>query len=262
MKKKIKITKNIYLRLLNIHDINENYLNWFKDNEIKNYIEFHRFKSLKQLKKYFLEIKKKKYLLFYGIFYKNLHIGNIKFENIYDNSDKAGFGILIGNKKFRNKGYGKIIISFALEYINNKYKIKEFIISANEKNLLAKKLYQNLGFVVFKKKDNKIHFKLKDSPWLFPSNNTDSFLTRRRVLQILHKLADKINIDKSLMHPHSFRHAFGNHLLNSGADIRVVQKLLGHSSIITTQKYTEHREKLIETIENFHPLNKNNENIV
>ena len=53
MKKKIKISKNIYLRSLNIHDINENYLNWFKDNEIKNYIEFHRFKSLKQLKKYF-----------------------------------------------------------------------------------------------------------------------------------------------------------------------------------------------------------------
>ncbi len=108
----------------------------------------------------------------------------------------------------------------------------------------------------------KIFFKEKDSPWLFPSNNVNDFLTRRRVLQILHNLADKIKIDKSLMHPHSFRHAFGNHLLNSGADIRVVQKLLGHSSIITTQKYTEHRDKLIETIENFHPLNKNNENIV
>ena len=108
----------------------------------------------------------------------------------------------------------------------------------------------------------KIYFKHKDTPWLFPSNNTDNYLTRRRVLQILHKLADKINIDKSLMHPHSFRHAFGNHLLSSGADIRVVQKLLGHSSIITTQKYTEHRDKLIETIENYHPFNKNNENIV
>ena len=108
----------------------------------------------------------------------------------------------------------------------------------------------------------KIYFKKKDSPWLFPSKNTNDFLTRRRVLQIMHNLADKIKIDKNLMHPHSFRHAFGNHLLNSGADIRVVQKLLGHSSIITTQKYTEHREKLIETIENFHPLNKNNENIV
>ena len=108
----------------------------------------------------------------------------------------------------------------------------------------------------------KIYFKKKDSPWLFPSKNTNDFLTRRRVLQIMHNLADKIKIDKNLMHPHSFRHAFGNHLLNSGADIRVVQKLLGHSSIITTQKYTEHRDKLIETIENFHPLNKNNENIV
>jgi integrase/recombinase XerD len=108
----------------------------------------------------------------------------------------------------------------------------------------------------------KIYFKEKDSPWLFPSNNTNDFLTRRRVLQIMHNLADKIKIDKNLMHPHSFRHAFGNHLLNSGADIRVVQKLLGHSSIITTQKYTEHRDKLIETIENFHPLNKNSENIV
>jgi len=108
----------------------------------------------------------------------------------------------------------------------------------------------------------KIYFKDKDSPWLFPSNNTNEFLTRRRVLQIMHDIAEKINIDKNLMHPHSFRHAFGNHLLNNGADIRVVQKLLGHSSIITTQKYTEHREKLIETIENFHPYNKNSENIV
>ena len=109
----------------------------------------------------------------------------------------------------------------------------------------------------------KIEFtKTDDTPWLFPSNSSDGYLTRRRVLQILHALANKIKIEKNLMHPHSFRHAFGNHLLTSGADIRVVQKLLGHASITTTQKYTEHRDKLIETIENFHPLSKNNENII
>ena len=104
--------------------------------------------------------------------------------------------------------------------------------------------------------------KTDDTPWLFPSNSSDGYLTRRRVLQILHALANKVKIEKNLMHPHSFRHAFGNHLLTSGADIRVVQKLLGHASITTTQKYTEHRDKLIETIENFHPLSQNNENII
>ena len=109
----------------------------------------------------------------------------------------------------------------------------------------------------------RIEFNNKDdSPWLFPSNSSDGFLTRRRVLQLLQELANKVNIEKNLMHPHSFRHAFGNHLLTSGADIRVVQKLLGHTSIITTQKYTEHRDKLLETIENFHPLSKNNENTI
>ena len=106
------------------------------------------------------------------------------------------------------------------------------------------------------------HDKKNDSSWLFPSNSSDGYLTRRRVLQILHGLANEVKIEKNLLHPHSFRHAFGNHLLTSGADIRVVQKLLGHASIATTQKYTEHRDKLIETIENFHPLSKNNENIV
>ena len=97
----------------------------------------------------------------------------------------------------------------------------------------------------------KIEFsKIDDSPWLFPSNGIEGYLTRRRVLQILQELSNKVKIDKESMHPHAFRHAFGNHLLTSGADIRVVQKLLGHSSITTTQKYTAHREKLIETIEN------------
>ena len=101
-----------------------------------------------------------------------------------------------------------------------------------------------------------------DSPWLFPSNKPEVCLTRRRILQIMHDLADKIKIDKTLMHPHSFRQSFGNYLLDNGADIKIVQKLLGHSSILTTQNYTKDRDKIFEIIEKHHPLNKNNENIV
>ena len=56
--------------------------------------------------------------------------------------------------------------------------------------------------------------------------------------------------------------SFGNYLLDNGADIKIVQKLLGHSSILTTQNYTKDRDKIFEIIEKHHPLNKNNENIV
>ena len=109
----------------------------------------------------------------------------------------------------------------------------------------------------------KIEFtKTDDSPWLFPSNSRAGYLTRRTVLNILLELENEVKIKKNSIHPHAFRHAFGNHLLTSGADIRVVQKLLGHSSITTTQTYTFHRHKLIKAIEDFHPLSKNNENII
>ena len=101
-----------------------------------------------------------------------------------------------------------------------------------------------------------------DSPWLFPSNKPEVCLTRRRILQIMQDLADKIKIDKSLMHPHSFRLSFGNYLLDNGADIKIVQKLLGHSSILTTQTYTNDRDKTFEIIEKHHPLSKNDRELI
>ena len=152
----IVINNKIILKKLLIKDINQNYLNWFKDESVKKNIVNNSFITVRQLKKYFKKIKRKKNLIFFGIFYKNYHIGNLKFENIYDYSSEASFGILIGNKKFRVKKIGFKVLSKSIDYIINKFRIKKFTITSNHKNDNAISLYQKLGFNILKKNSKQI----------------------------------------------------------------------------------------------------------
>lgn len=95
----------------------------------------------------------------------------------------------------------------------------------------------------------------KDSPWLFPSSSREGYLTRQRFGQLLKELALKVGCNSVHLSPHTLRHAFATHLLKNGADLRVVQKLLGHSDISTTQIYTHvAQDQLAELVEAFHPL--------
>ncbi len=94
--------------------------------------------------------------------------------------------------------------------------------------------------------------------WLFPSRTSESgHLTRQRFAQLLKDLADAAQIDSDRVSPHILRHAFATHLLSNGADLRSVQKMLGHADIATTQIYTHIiGDKAKKTVEEKHPLSK------
>lgn len=97
----------------------------------------------------------------------------------------------------------------------------------------------------------------KESPWLFPSSSRIGHLTRQRFGQLLKELALKVDLNPALLSPHTVRHAFATHLLRHGANLLVVQKLLGHSDISTTQIYTHvAQDDLAEMVEAYHPLAK------
>jgi integrase/recombinase XerD len=94
--------------------------------------------------------------------------------------------------------------------------------------------------------------------WVFPSRTSDSgHLTRQRFAQLLKDLARDAAVDEERVSPHVLRHAFATHLLGRGADLRSVQKMLGHADIATTQIYTHIiGENLKKTVKDKHPLSK------
>jgi integrase/recombinase XerD len=93
------------------------------------------------------------------------------------------------------------------------------------------------------------------SKWLFPSFGESGHLTRQHFARELKELAAASGLAPRLVSPHVLRHAFASHLLHNGADLRIVQTLLGHTDISTTQIYTHVvEERLKSLVRDLHPL--------
>ena len=103
----------------------------------------------------------------------------------------------------------------------------------------------------------KTNLELYKSEFLFPSRSKNGYLNRERFFLIIKEIASSAGLNIQNVSPHKIRHAFASHLLSNGADLRVIQTILGHKNLSTTEIYTHILdEKMINSIQKNHPFAK------
>ena len=132
---------------------------------------------------------------------------------------------------------------------------KERLVPLNEPSRQAMADYLAATEALKPEKRNSGKASKNASKWLFPSFGESGHLTRQHFARDLKELAAAAGLAPRLVSPHVLRHAFASHLLHNGADLRIVQTLLGHTDISTTQIYTHVvEERLKSLVRDLHPL--------
>ncbi len=131
-----------------------------------------------------------------------------------------------------------------LQFTPTKELLPFFIISGKGRKERMVMLYEKASLTLQEYLSRRDEFIPKGfkTEWVFPSISKDgsiSHLSRQRVGQILKSVALEVGLNPELVSPHKLRHSFASHLLQNGANLRVVQELLGHSDISSTQIYTK-----------------------
>ena len=113
------LTKNYILKEMTSSMVTKNYFNWFNDSEVEKYIDY-KPKNISELKNQVKVANNNNTVLFWGIFSKKKHIGNLKIFEIDHKRNIARLGILIGYKEFRNKGVGSEVIEAVKNHLIQK----------------------------------------------------------------------------------------------------------------------------------------------
>ena len=235
--------KYLIFRKLNLNDVNRDYLRWFSDPEVIKNINF-KPKSIIQIKKNLSDVFKEKNTLFYGIFYKKKIIGTFKIRKISQIHSNCRFGILIGDKKFRDKKIGRLVLEFVKNWCK-KNNINSIGLGVRKKNIRAIKLYVNSGFKIKKIFKNKIEFnydlRLNKIILGFAQINSNYGIANQNKI---------MSLKKSIMILKSFKNKFSNQIdysENYSSDILKFSSNIKHFKIdtkINSNKYESNMQIL------------------
>jgi [ribosomal protein S5]-alanine N-acetyltransferase len=164
LKKVVNKSNNLIIRPFKLFDVyKSNYFKWLADEEVTKYIlrnELGKNFNKEIIITYLKKILSSKQDIFFSVFFKKKMIGTLKISKINKNKKSAEIGIMIGEKKYWNRGFGKILIKYLIVYCFEKMSLKKIYCGTLKKNIGMKKVFIDLGFKIV---DNlKIKFENKN----------------------------------------------------------------------------------------------------
>lgn len=142
-------TERLILKPLNKNFLSQEYVDWMNDKKVINYLESGGDYTIDKLNNYLEEVEHNpKYFWVISLKKTNKHIGNIKIDPINLNNFSGEYGIMIGDRKEWGKGIAKEASEIIIDYCFTSLNLKKINLGVKQKNLMAIRLYEKLGFTI------------------------------------------------------------------------------------------------------------------